>query len=56
VSSSSGLRQSRISIGLLDPEDEDSMLLETSVNIYQLMHNIPENFNLQGHCEILKYP
>jgi len=56
VPSSSGLRQSRITIGLLDPEDEGSVLLETSVNIYQLMHNIPEDLNLQGHCEVLKYP
>jgi hypothetical protein len=59
VSSSLVLRQSRsrITIGLVYPEDEGTVLLETSVNIYQLMHNIPEDLNLQqGHCEILKYP
>ena len=59
MSSSLGLRQSRlrINVGLLNPEDEGTVLLETAVNIYQLMHNIPEDLNLQqGHCEILKYP
>jgi hypothetical protein len=45
VSSFLGLRQSssRINIGLLGPEDDGTVLLETSVNTYQLMYNIPED-------------
>jgi hypothetical protein len=47
VSSPLGLR--------LDCEDEGTVLLETSVNVYQLMQIIPEDLNLQqGHCENLK--
>jgi hypothetical protein len=59
LSLSLGLRQSRskITIGLLDPEDEGIVLFEMSVNVYQLVHNIPEDLNLQqGLCDILKYP